>query len=106
MSQHDLASSNTIGNIDFEQMTRPIQAMLDAQKNFVETVTRMNSDWLDHAQSEIRLASELSSELSAARSLPEATGAYQRWLRGQFEILAEDGRRFYSQAELLMRNGH
>jgi hypothetical protein len=105
MSQHDVASSNAIGNIDFEQMTKSIQTMLDAQKNFVDAVTRMNSDWLDHAQSEVRLATELSSDLSSARSLPDATSAYQRWLRGQFEIFAEDGRRFYSHAEQLMRNG-
>jgi hypothetical protein len=105
MSQHDVAASNAVGNIDFEQMTRPIQAMLEAQKSFVDAVTQMNSDWLDHAQSEVRLATELSSELSSARSLPDATSAYQRWLRGQFEILAEDGRRFYDRAEQLMRNG-
>jgi Phasin protein len=77
----------------------------EMQKEFLDTLEEINRSWLARAQSGVTLASELVAKLAAARSLPEATSAYQECMTRQMELLAEDGRRIVADSERLMRAG-
>jgi Phasin protein len=77
----------------------------EMQKEFLDTLEEINRAWLARAQSGVTLASELVGKLAAARSIPEATSAYQECMTRQMELLAEDGRRIVADSERLMRAG-
>jgi hypothetical protein len=81
------------------------QPMLDMQKAMFEAFQQMHRDWVEKAQTEVRLASELSAKLTGVRSVPEATAAYRDWWNERLNIMAEDGRRFCANAEKLISTG-
>lgn len=70
-----------------------LDAAIAAQAELLDIVGEANQAWLDRARSEADLASELTRSLSAARSLPDATKAWQEWASKRMSLLAEDGRR-------------
>lgn len=67
-----------------------IEEFGDAKTAFLDQLRVTNRQWLDRMQSEVDLASELASKLTAARSLTEAMRACQQWTMRQFEVMAED----------------
>ena len=72
------------------------------QTEFLEKLQEMNCQWFDRAQSEASLASEFTSKLTAARSIPEAMAAYQEWASRRFEMMAEDGKHLFADAQKFM----
>jgi len=48
------------------------------QKELFEVYEQASRAWLDRVKSEMALWSELSTKLSATRSVPEALGVYQK----------------------------
>jgi hypothetical protein len=67
-----------------------IEEFDDAKIAFLDQLQATNRQWLDRMQSEVDLASELASKLTAARSIAEAMTAYQQWTARQLEVMAED----------------
>jgi hypothetical protein len=59
---------------------RQVEAIAETQKEFFDTLTKMNERWLSRATAEARLATDLGSKLSSARSVPDAVEAYQQWM--------------------------
>ena len=51
-------------------METRVAAIFDMQTEFFATLERINRDSFDRAKSELRLVSELSGKLTAARSVP------------------------------------
>jgi len=75
------------------------------QAEFSKYLQEANKTWLARLQSEASLASQLASELAAARSIPETTTAWQHWTKRRIELFAEDSRRLLADAEKLMATG-
>lgn len=81
------------------------EQMFELQSEFSKYLQEANRTWLARLQSEASLASELVSELAAARSIPETTTAWQHWTSRRIELFAEDSRRLLADAEKLMETG-
>jgi len=75
------------------------------QAEFSKYLQEANKAWVARVQSEASLASQLASELAAARSIPETATAWQHWTKRRMELFAEDSRRLLADAEKLMATG-
>jgi hypothetical protein len=67
-------------------------------------IEQANKDWLARVEKERVLASELATKLSAAGSLPDVAKEYQRWMTQRWELMAEDGRKFFGDSLKLMNS--
>lgn len=76
-----------------EMGKKRIEASIAMQTELLDKLQETNREWLARVRSEIDLASELTSKLTAARSLPDAATACQEWASKRMDMLAEDGRR-------------
>jgi hypothetical protein len=74
-------------------------AMLDMQKELLETYEQASRAWLARAKSEADLWSELATKLSASRTFPDALGAYQECVSQRMQLTAEDGRRLFDECQ-------
>jgi hypothetical protein len=81
------------------------EAVFKLQTEFSKYLQEANKAWVARVQSEASLASQLASELAAARSIPETTTAWQHWTKRRIELFAEDSRRLLADAEKLMETG-
>ena len=79
--------------------------MLKAQRATFEQLHELNRHWLDRWQAEAKVFTDFSAKLMAARSLPEATKAYQDLAEQQWKMTSEDSRRIIEDGEALTRNG-
>ena len=96
-------SSPNLMPTEFAEMGKKrIEELVNSQTEFLEKLQEMNCQWLDRAQSETNLASEFASKLTAARSIPEAMAAYQEWASRRFEMMAEDGKHLFADAQKFM----
>ena len=77
----------------------------NARSELFETLQESNRQWLDRWQSEMNLASEFTSKLSAMRSIPEVLGAYKEWSTRRFEMAAQDGKRLLADAQKFVETG-
>jgi hypothetical protein len=72
------------------------------QKELGEVFEEANRHWAARAKSEADSASELIAKLSNARSLPDATAAYQEWMTQRVQRLGEDGQRLIADNQKLV----
>jgi hypothetical protein len=101
-STNPISSSFTSNSND---MAKRIDAAIHVQREMIDTWERVAHNWFAHVKSETRLASELTTKLAAARSLPERTSAYQSWLNERMQLIADDGRRMFADGEELLQSG-
>jgi hypothetical protein len=90
-----VSADNSIASQFAETGRRRIAALIDLQREFLETFQEMNREWLARAQSEASLASELVSKLGSTN----AAGAYQDWINRHTEMLTQDTRRLITGGE-------
>jgi hypothetical protein len=79
-----------------------VDELVNVQTEFFNKLQETNRQWLERAQSQATLASELASKMTAARSLPEAIAAYQEWTTREVELLAQDGKHLFDHMQKLM----
>ena len=97
------SSSPNLMPTEFAEMGKKrVEEFVNTQTELLEKLQEMNRQWLDRAQSETNLASEFASKLTAARSIPEAMAAYQEWASRRFEMMAEDGKHLFADAQKFM----
>ena len=88
---------------EFAEMGKKrVEEFVNTQTELLEKLQEMNRQWFDRAQSEANLASEFTSKLTAARSIPEAMAAYQEWTSRRFEMMAEDGKHLLADTQKFM----
>jgi len=87
--------------IDFTR--KRMEALLEVQKEFMQTLEGFNRDLFSHAKAEAELVSEFMGKLTSVRSLPDATTAYQEWASREMELLAQDGRNMFANGEKLLQ---
>jgi len=88
-----------------EMGKKNIEEFVNVQTELLNKLQEANRQWFDRAKSEADLASELASKLSAARSIPEAMAACQKWSTRRFEMMAEDGKHLMEDGQKLFEIG-
>lgn len=76
-----------------------LEALVEMQKELLETIGAMNQAWFERAKSEAELASELVSKLSDARSMPETANVCQECMGKKMDLLVDDGRRLFADSQ-------
>jgi hypothetical protein len=92
---------NWPGALFAEMGEQRLEALTEMQKQFLHAMEEMNRNWVMRAKSEADLASEFMTKLTAAHSIPEAAKVYQEWLTREMNMLAEDGRRLFTESQKL-----
>jgi Phasin protein len=69
------------------------------QSDLLEEIREANQNWLDRMQSEVTLASEFSSKLTASHSMADTTTACQEWAKRRMELFTEDGQRLMTNSQ-------
>jgi hypothetical protein len=76
-----------------------VEDFVNAQTELFEKLQESNRRWLERVGSEVNLASEFASKLTAGRSIPDAMTAYQEWATRRFEMMAEDSKQLLSDCQ-------
>ncbi len=84
---------------------RRLEELFRAHAELVEKLEASNRQWFDRAESEANLASEFTSTLTAARSIPDALAACAQWGSRRFELMAEDGKHLAADTQKFMEAG-
>jgi hypothetical protein len=79
-----------------------VEELATVQAKLLEKLEESNRQWFERMQSEIHLASELVSKLTSVRSLPDVTAACQEWTSRRLQMMAEDGKHLFSDAQSFM----
>jgi len=73
-----------------------------AGSELVQTFRTIGLHWIERASAEAELGFNLSKDLSAATSVPDAIAACQDWFSKQIDARAEGARQFMSDGQKLM----
>ena len=82
---------------------RQFYELAGAQTRLFHVMQETTQHWLDRAQAETTLASEFTSKLSSAKSIPDAITVCQNWGSRRFEMMAEDARHVVDDAQKFMQ---
>lgn len=82
---------------------KQIETIAETQKEFFDTMAKMSQRWLDRAAADMKFATDFSSKLIAARSVPDAFEAYRQWMTERTKTLAEDSQQFVADCQTLMQ---
>jgi hypothetical protein len=108
-SQTERAEKSVLPNLlssEFATMGKKrIEDFVDAQKQLLEKLQESNKRWLARVQSEAGFASEFATKLTSARSIPDAATACQVWSSRRLEMMAEDGKHVFADAQMFMETG-
>ena len=69
------------------------------QKQFLDTVTKANQTWMDYASKGAGLTSDLTKVVTNAKSIPEATAAFQEWTTKQIELITSHTRKVIEETQ-------
>jgi hypothetical protein len=72
-----------------------------SQQELLELLQQASRAWLDRAQSEAALWSELSTKLAGVRTIPEALKMYSECVTRQLSMSAEDSKRLLKDLEMI-----
>jgi Phasin protein len=76
-----------------------------AQETLFTKFQDVNRRWLERWQAEASLLSDFGAKLTAARSLPEATAAYQELTTKQLQMINEDAKQLMADGQTLAEAG-
>ena len=82
-----------------------IEEFVKAQIATLMRFQQLNRHWLDRWQAEAKVFTDFSTKLTAARSLHEATKAYQELAERHWQMASEDAKRIMEDSEALALNG-
>jgi hypothetical protein len=97
------ATPTLIASELLETARNRIEALLEVQKELMQTLEGINHDVFSRAKKEADIASEFVGKLAGARSIPDATTTYQEWATKEMELLAADGRQMFEHGGKLMQ---
>lgn len=84
---------------------KQFEDLVSLQVELFDKFKDSNNQWFERMQTEASLASNFASRLSAARSLPDAMAACQDWYAQHFEMMAEDGKHMFADAQKAFETG-
>ncbi len=81
------------------------EAFAQVQSELTRKATEINQYWVGRGQAEASLASEFTSKLATAHSIPDAMTAWQEWSLHRLERMAEDGKHLAADMQEVMKAG-
>jgi len=84
---------------------RRIEEFAELQTGLLAKIQEANQSWFTFMQSEASLASEFTARLAVARSIPEATTAWQEWASRSMQLNAENAGHLLADGQKLMETG-
>ena len=78
------------------------EAMLNMHKELLDAYDQTSRAWLARVKSEVDFWSELTSQLTTTRTVPEALEAYQKSVMQRMQLATEDGRRMTEDCQKIM----
>jgi hypothetical protein len=78
-------------------------ALVALQKELLEAYEKSSNSWLARVKAEADFWSELSAKLTAVRSVPEAIETYTKAVGQRMQMVADDGRRQFEEAQTTVR---
>lgn len=84
---------------------RQMQDLANVQSEVLDKLQDANRQWLDRIEIESRIASELTSKLTQARSLPDVVAACQVWGNRRFELLGQDTKHLIDDTQKFIQIG-
>jgi hypothetical protein len=78
------------------------EAMLAMHKELLDIYEQVNRAWLERVKSEAAFWSERATEMSGARSVPDALNACQQCVAQRARMAADDGRRLLEDSQKIM----
>jgi hypothetical protein len=96
-----------------KQMTEELAAIgkqrfedfVSTQAEVLNQLRALNEVWLERLRSEANLASEFTTKLTEARSIPEAMTASQEWTARRLQMMAKDGQQLTTVIQKLAETG-
>lgn len=91
---------------EFAAMGRKrFEELAKMQTELFEKLQEANRSWLERMQTEASLASEFSTKLTGARSIPETATACQEWASRRMEMATEDAKHLLADTHKFMETG-
>jgi Phasin protein len=81
------------------------EKLIEGQTELLENFERLHRNWIDRMQSEATFASEFTTKLLTARTVPEGAAVWQEWASRRMEIAAEDTRRLFADSQKFAEEG-
>jgi hypothetical protein len=91
-----------------EELTRAgekTEELARAENELLERFRKSTQKWSERLETEVKLVSQLSEKLTDARSIPEATAAYQSFASQHFAMAGEDARHMFEDCQTLAATG-
>ena len=98
---HPLPNAADVADMGKKQ----VEAMVDMQKQFMQTTEELNREWVDRLKAEAELVTEFANKLTAAKSIPETVAICQEWMTRRMEMFASDMQKFMTLTTRLVPRG-
>jgi predicted RNA-binding protein with EMAP domain len=82
-----------------------LETFVHVQNELLEEIQEVNWRWLDRIQSEANLVAEYASQLSSARTIPDAMAVSRDWSAQYLQRLADDGKHFADDTRKFIETG-
>jgi hypothetical protein len=79
-----------------------VYALADIQEELFLKLHHANLRWMNTVQKRANLASEFTTKLASARSVPETVSACQEWVRQRMEMAEEDAKQLWADSQAFM----
>lgn len=81
---------------------KQMDAILEAQKDFTACCEQAVRGWADRIKLEFDLASDLTTKLRGAKSVPDSIHVYQEWLGHRIKLSSEESQEFMGDFQRLL----
>ena len=69
------------------------------QKQVLDALAKANQEWMDCAKQEAKLTSTLAQKVTTAKSIPEATAAWQEWVSQQIDLISGQAKKAFDETQ-------
>jgi hypothetical protein len=69
------------------------------QKQALDALAKANQEWIDCAKQEAKLTSTLAQKVTTAKSIPEATAAWQEWVSQQIDLISGQAKKAFDETQ-------
>lgn len=103
MREKHAAKKSSAAEPDFSIAARfgqqQAEAFLAMQRELYALAEEANRNWLSRAELERKLAAELVTSLTGAKTPADAADVYQEWMTRRMKLLAEDGQKLFDDGQ-------
>jgi len=76
-----------------------IETLAAVQKEFLDALNKANRVWINYLNEEAALISSFTSKVTATRSIPDATAAYQEWMNQHMDLLSKQTQKVLAETQ-------